>query len=100
MDIMFFGAHPDDVEIGCSGTILKYVAMGKKICIVDLTRGELGTRGNADTRLEESEAASKVLGIAARVPIPSTETRTVELNNIPLGCATICLWFADPTNSR
>ncbi|NQY08060.1 MAG: bacillithiol biosynthesis deacetylase BshB1 [Flavobacteriales bacterium] len=66
MDILFFGAHPDDVEIACSGTILKYVSMGKQIGIVDLTQGEMGTRGNADLRAEESAAANKVLGITAR----------------------------------
>ena len=56
MDIIFFGAHPDDVEIACSGTILKCIEMGKEIGIVDLTKGELGTRGNAELRAEESVA--------------------------------------------
>ncbi|NQY66748.1 MAG: bacillithiol biosynthesis deacetylase BshB1 [Flavobacteriales bacterium] len=64
MDILFFGAHPDDVELACSGTILKYIASGKEIGIVDLTRGELGTRGTAEIRTQESTAARKVLGVS------------------------------------
>ena len=50
LDILAFGAHPDDVELGCSGTIAKEVALGKKVGIIDLTRGELGTRGTAEIR--------------------------------------------------
>lgn len=50
LDILAFGVHPDDVELGCSGTIMAAVAEGKKVGIVDLTRGELGTRGTAETR--------------------------------------------------
>jgi bacillithiol biosynthesis deacetylase BshB1 len=61
LDVLAFGVHPDDVELGCSGTILACVADGKKVGIVDLTRGELGTRGSAEIRKEEAEAASKVL---------------------------------------
>ena len=65
-DVMAIGAHPDDVELACSGTILKYVAMGKEIGVVDLTAGELGTRGSAELREKEAEAASKLLGIKVR----------------------------------
>jgi bacillithiol biosynthesis deacetylase BshB1 len=65
-DILAFGVHPDDVELGCSGTILAAIQQGKKVGLVDLTRGELGTRGNAETRNAESEAAARVLGIHAR----------------------------------
>ena len=54
LDILAFGAHPDDVEIGCAGTIAKEVSFGKKVGIVDLTQGELGTRGNAPLRLQEA----------------------------------------------
>ena len=61
LDVLAFGVHPDDVELGCSGTILACVADGKKVGIVDLTRGELGTRGSAEIRREEASAASKVL---------------------------------------
>ena len=66
LDILAFGAHPDDVELGCGGTIAKEVSLGKKVGIVDLTRGELGTRGTADTRDQESAVAAKILGVAVR----------------------------------
>lgn len=66
LDILAFGAHPDDVELGCGGTIAKEVAFGKKIGIVDLTRGELGTRGTVEIRDKESEAAAKILGVQFR----------------------------------
>lgn len=66
LDILAFGAHPDDVELGCSGTILKEVSLGKKIGIVDLTRGELGTRGSAEIRDEEAKAAAEILGVSVR----------------------------------
>ena len=66
LDILAFGAHPDDVELGCAGTILKEVSLGKKVGIVDLTRGELGTRGTAETRDEEAKAAAKILGVLVR----------------------------------
>ena len=64
LDILAFGAHPDDVELGCGGTILKEISNGKKVGIIDLTRGELGTRGSADIRDSESNNASKILGIS------------------------------------
>ena len=67
IDILAFGAHPDDVEISCGGTLLRYASAGKKIVIVDLTQGELGTRGNASLRMKESEAASKKIGLSTRV---------------------------------
>ncbi|WP_191860971.1 bacillithiol biosynthesis deacetylase BshB1 [Hanstruepera ponticola] len=66
LDILAFGAHPDDVELGCGATIAKEVANGKKVGIVDLTRGELGTRGTAETRDRESEKAADILGVAVR----------------------------------
>lgn len=66
LDILAFGAHPDDVELGCSGTLLKEVALGKKVGIIDLTRGELGTRGTAAIRDQEATAAATVLGISVR----------------------------------
>ena len=66
VDILAFGAHPDDVELGASGTILKHIQHGKTVAIVDLTEGELGSRGNAQTRYEEAAIASKILGISAR----------------------------------
>ncbi|GAA3652543.1 bacillithiol biosynthesis deacetylase BshB1 [Flavivirga jejuensis] len=67
LDILAIGAHPDDVELGCGGTIAKEVARGKKVGIIDLTRGELGTRGTAETRDVEAYNAAKILGAAARV---------------------------------
>ena len=66
LDILAFGAHPDDVELGCAGTILKEVSLGKKVGIIDLTRGELGTRGSAEIRDQEANAAAKILGVVAR----------------------------------
>jgi N-acetylglucosamine malate deacetylase 1 len=66
LDILAFGAHPDDVELGCAGTILKEVALGKKVGIVDLTRGELGTRGSAEIRDKEAADAAAILGVSVR----------------------------------
>ena len=66
LDVLAFGVHPDDVELGCSGTILACIAEGKKVGIVDLTRGELGTRGTAETRKTEAANAAKVLGVQIR----------------------------------
>src|SRR6476620_3251606 len=66
VDILAFGVHPDDVELGCSGTLIACVAQGKKVAVIDLTRGELGTRGTADTRKTEAANAAKVMGVHAR----------------------------------
>jgi len=66
LDILVFAVHPDDAELGCSGTILKHIAAGKKVGIVDLTRGELGTRGTAETRDQESADSTKILGLQVR----------------------------------
>jgi bacillithiol biosynthesis deacetylase BshB1 len=66
LDILVIAVHPDDAELCCSGTILKHIALGKKVGIVDLTRGELGTRGTAETRDEEAADAAKILGLHAR----------------------------------
>ncbi len=65
-DILAFGAHPDDVELGCGGTIAKMVSEGKTCIIVDLTRGELGTRGTEETRKTEAMDAAKILGVSVR----------------------------------
>lgn len=67
VDILAFGAHPDDVELSASGTILRHIQQGKTVAIVDLTEGELGSRGTVDTRYEEAGNAAKILGIEARV---------------------------------
>ena len=66
LDILVFGAHPDDVELGCGGTVIKEVQKGKKVGVIDLTRGELGTRGTTETRNTETKAASAIMGIAIR----------------------------------
>ncbi|WP_422092133.1 bacillithiol biosynthesis deacetylase BshB1 [Tenacibaculum ovolyticum] len=66
LDILAFGAHPDDVELGCAGTIAKEISLGNKVGIVDLTRGELGTRGSAELRDKEAAVAADILGVSVR----------------------------------
>ncbi|MEO8174179.1 MAG: bacillithiol biosynthesis deacetylase BshB1 [Sediminibacterium sp.] len=66
LDILAFGVHPDDVELGCSGTLLTAIAEGKKVGIIDLTRGELGTRGTIETRKAEAMKAAEILGVHTR----------------------------------
>ena len=66
LDILVFGAHPDDVELGCGGTVIKEVQSGKKVAIIDLTRGELGTRGTVETRNLESNKATEIMGVLFR----------------------------------
>ncbi|MBS1651459.1 MAG: bacillithiol biosynthesis deacetylase BshB1 [Bacteroidetes bacterium] len=66
VDILAIGVHPDDVELACSGTILKHIALGKKVGILDLTLGELGTRGDKNVRTQEAKASAKILGVTFR----------------------------------
>lgn len=66
VDILAFGAHPDDVELGCGATLAKEIHGGKKVGIIDLTRGELGTRGSAEIRAQEAAAAAQILGVSVR----------------------------------
>jgi N-acetylglucosamine malate deacetylase 1 len=66
LDVLAIGAHPDDVELGCSGTLITAVKQGKKVGIVDLTQGELGTRGTIESRYQEAEDAGKIIGISVR----------------------------------
>ena len=66
LNILAFGSHPDDVELGCGGTIAKEISLGRKVGIIDLTRGELGTRGSAEIRDTEAANAAKVLGVSVR----------------------------------
>ncbi len=66
LDILAFGVHPDDVELGCSGTILAAIAEGKKVGIIDLTQGELGTRGTMETRYNEADTAATLMGVSVR----------------------------------
>jgi len=66
LDVLVFAAHPDDAELGCSGTIAALVAQGKKVGVVDFTQGEMGTRGTPEIRLQESAKAAKILQLSAR----------------------------------
>lgn len=66
LDILAFGVHPDDVELSCSGTLMVEIANGKQVGVIDLTRGELGTRGTAETRKEEATVAAKIMGVHVR----------------------------------
>lgn len=65
-DILFFGSHPDDVELSCGGTVLKYTSAGAKVLIIDLTQGELSTRGTILSRQKEAALAGRTLGISSR----------------------------------
>lgn len=69
IDILAIGIHPDDVELSCSGTIAKHIAFGKKVGILDLTQGELGTRGNAELRSKEANEAAIILGVSFRTQL-------------------------------
>lgn len=69
LDILVLAAHPDDAELGCGGTILRMKALGKKVGIADLTRGELGSRGTAEIRDAEAAAAAEILGLDVRVNV-------------------------------
>ena len=66
LNILAFGAHPDDVELGCSGTLAKEISLGKKVGIIDLTQGELGTRGSVEKRYQEAAKACEILGVSVR----------------------------------
>lgn len=66
LDILAIGAHPDDIELGCSGTIITEIKNGKKVGIADLTQGELGTRGTAETRAQEAADAARIMGVSVR----------------------------------
>ena len=66
LDILAIGVHPDDVELCCAGTLLKHIELGKRVGILDLSRGELGTRGSGELRLKEAREAADIMGIAIR----------------------------------
>jgi bacillithiol biosynthesis deacetylase BshB1 len=66
LDILAIGVHPDDVELGCSGTLINEINRGKKVGILDLTQGELGTRGTIETRYEEAAKAAMIIGVHVR----------------------------------
>ena len=69
IDILAIGIHPDDVELSCSGTVAKHIALGKTVGILDLTRGELGSRGSAELRTKEANDAAKILGVSFRTQL-------------------------------
>src|SRR5262245_54799641 len=66
IDVLAVGAHPDDVELACGGTLLKLVSLGYRVGVLDMARGEMGTRGSAEIRALEAEAASKVMQLTVR----------------------------------
>ncbi|TWI85333.1 bacillithiol biosynthesis deacetylase BshB1 [Lacibacter cauensis] len=66
LDILAFGVHPDDVELSCAGTLMVEINNGKKVGVIDLTRGELGTRGTAETRRQEAAVAAEIMGVHVR----------------------------------
>lgn len=66
LDLLILAAHPDDAELGCAGTIAKHISLGYKVGIVDLTQGDLGTRGTIESRAEEAAAAAAILGVSVR----------------------------------
>jgi N-acetylglucosamine malate deacetylase 1 len=66
LDILAFAAHPDDVELSCSGTLMKHITKGKRVGVIDLTEGELGSRGSVSLRYEEAKNASKIMGLTVR----------------------------------
>ena len=66
VDILAVGVHPDDVELSCSGTLLHHIKMGKTVGLLDLTRGELGTRGSAEIRDAEARSAAEIMGAKFR----------------------------------
>jgi N-acetylglucosamine malate deacetylase 1 len=86
LDILAIGAHPDDVELACGGTVAKSVKAGYKVGLVDLTEGELGTRGNKKIRSKEAAKAAKILGVIVRenlrIPDGKIEVTTVNMNKV------------------
>ncbi|MEX0646815.1 MAG: bacillithiol biosynthesis deacetylase BshB1 [Balneolaceae bacterium] len=86
VDILAFGAHPDDTELGCSGTLAALVEQGKKTAVTDLTRGEMGSRGTAELRMKEAQKAAEILGLSERdnLGLPDTELHNTRENQIPV----------------
>lgn len=74
-DILAFGAHPDDTELGCAGTLASLVNQGKKVVVADLTRGEMGSRGTADIRLKEAQKAAEIIGLSDRINLGLPDTQ-------------------------
>ncbi len=86
IDILAFGAHPDDTELSCSGTLTALIDQGKKVAVVDLTRGEMGSRGTPEIRMKEAQQAKKVLGLHARdnLGLPDTELQNMREFQLPI----------------
>lgn len=86
IDILAFGAHPDDTELGCSGTLAALVQQGKKVVVADLTRGEMGSRGTPESRIKEAQKAADILGLSDRVNLglPDTELRNTRELQLPI----------------
>ncbi|WP_340103082.1 bacillithiol biosynthesis deacetylase BshB1 [Rhodohalobacter sp. 8-1] len=85
-DILAFGAHPDDTELGCSGTLASLVKQGQTVVVADLTRGEMGSRGTAEIRLQEAQKAADIIGLADRVNLglPDTQLENTREFQIPI----------------
>lgn len=85
-DILAFGAHPDDTELGCSGTLASLVAQGKTVAVADLTRGEMGSRGTAEIRMKEAQKAADIIGLSDRVNLglPDTELQNTRDFQLPI----------------
>jgi N-acetylglucosamine malate deacetylase 1 len=79
LDVLAVGAHPDDVELGCGGTLAKLAAMGYRVGILDMARGEMGTRGTLELRAEEAAAAAQILQLAVRENLELPDSR-IQLN--------------------
>ena len=86
IDILAFGAHPDDTELSCSGTLAALVQQRKKVAVVDLTRGEMGSRGTPKIRMEEAEEAADILGLIARenLCLPDTQLDNIREFHLPI----------------
>lgn len=104
VDVLAVGAHPDDVELGCGGTILTLGRTGKRAGVVDLTRGELGTRGTPEQRAAEAEAAGRLMGLAFRLnlgledgAVRATQEARLELIEVIRGCRPRLIITHSPT---
>lgn len=75
VDVLAIGAHPDDVELACGGLLIKLAQQGKRVAVLDLTRGEMGTRGDVEQRKKEAEAAAEIMGIHTRVGADLPDSR-------------------------
>lgn len=86
VDILAFGAHPDDTELGCSGTLASLTKQGMSVGVIDLSRGEMGSRGTAELRLKEAKAAADILGLHIRknLGLPDTELVNSRNNQLPV----------------